>query len=170
MQSTWKPWPHCGSTRNSSPAANSTRQMAQSVNFAAASSAGEKVCLGRARRTFFFTPLLACEELGAPGGALPPPAAAAGPEEERRRIQAQRATATRPRTQIRAQRSAASMTTKSLSTGGTGGWESPAGAVVAAAGTESSSLNGRVMWRSCREREREREELGILELGILGVH
>ncbi|PON90504.1 hypothetical protein TorRG33x02_137890 [Trema orientale] len=112
MQATWKAWPHCGSSRISSPTANSARQMAQSVNLEANS--GVKLSFGRERRIFFFSPLLG----GGGGGRLEPLA-----EElpaERRRSQAHRATATRPSTQIRAQRSAARITTKSESTEGSG--------------------------------------------------
>lgn len=60
---------------------------------------------------------------------------------ERRRSQAHRATATRPRTQIKAQRRAARMTTKSESTVGESGAES----AVDDEFTPPNNLNGRVM-------------------------
>lgn len=79
---------------------NSARQIAQS-EYAAADS-GATVSFGRERRFFFLTPLLA---RGAGGG---------GEEEvEKRRRQAHRATAMRPKTQIRAQRRAARITRRS---------------------------------------------------------
>lgn len=63
---------------------------------------------------FFLSPLLALE--GAGGRGCEAAAAKEEEEEEKRRSQAQRATATRPRTHMRAQRRAARMTTKSDST------------------------------------------------------
>ena len=93
--------------------------------------------MGRERRVFFFNPLLATEGGGRGTGG-------AGVWDDKRRSQAQRATAIRPRTQIRAQRSAASMTMKSGSTvaGGCGG-----DPVVVAEEFMSAfrSLKGRVM-------------------------
>lgn len=134
MQTTWKPWPHCGSTRISSPAANSVRQIAQSENLAEKS--GEKVALGRALRIFFLRPLLA-------GGVGRDEAEGVGAKApERRRSQAQRATAMRPRTQIRAHRRAARITTKSESTVAA---SSGGGSVVAEELAEPRSLKGRVM-------------------------
>lgn len=101
MHPRWKAWPHCGSTRISSPAESSARQMAQSENTAAES--GARVSLGSDWRTFFFRPLLALESCGFDG--------------EPRRTKVQRATATRPITHIRAQSRAASIRTKSEAAG-----------------------------------------------------
>lgn len=116
MHATWKPWLHCGSTRIWSPEANSDKQMAHSEeeeeNLAAESSL--KVSLGRELRIFFFKPLLATEgerEEGIAGCIV-----GGVVVEERRRSQAQRATEMRPSTQIKAQRRAAKITTKSEST------------------------------------------------------
>ncbi|KAI6688508.1 hypothetical protein NL676_025336 [Syzygium grande] len=66
MQATWNACPQWGSTRISSPSANSARQTVQSENRAAES--GVKVSLGRERRTFFLRPLLALEGGGGGGG------------------------------------------------------------------------------------------------------
>lgn len=137
MQATWKPWPHCGSTRISSPTSNSARQIAQSENLAEDSA--EKVALGRDLRIFFLRPLLA----GGVGRGVSAGLEAELPES--RRSQAQRATAMRPSTQIRAQRRAARITTKSESTvapcsGGGGG-----GSLVAEELAAPRSLKGRVM-------------------------
>lgn len=103
-----------------------------------------KVSFGRDFRIFFFNPLLARDE---DGGTKVGMAAACGGggddgvvvvEEERRRSQAQRATAMRPNTQIRAQRRAARITTKSESTvtGSTGSGDDV---------TSLRNLRGRVM-------------------------
>lgn len=97
MHATWKPWPHCGSSRISSPEANSVRQMAHSVNLEVQSAV--YVSFGRERRTFFFRPLFGgCG--GGRGGVVVVAAAV------RRRSQTQRAMTTRPRTQTRAQKRA----------------------------------------------------------------
>jgi hypothetical protein len=128
IQDAWNPWPHWGNTRISSPAVNSLKQIAQSENLTADSSVA--VSLGRERRTFFLTPLFA-----AAGGAVWE--ARAGEGRRKRRRQPQRATATRPKTQMRAQRRAARITTKSEST------------TVESEEDELSSsrnLKGRVMW------------------------
>ncbi|KAK2988201.1 hypothetical protein RJ640_020683 [Escallonia rubra] len=114
IQPTWNPWPHCGNTLISSPTINSARQMAQSENFPASFS--EKVSLGRDLNTFFFSPLFAAGGFVARPVILP----------EILRIQAQRATATRPSTHMRAHSRAARMTTKSepklSSSSGSGSW------------------------------------------------
>lgn len=147
MQFTWNPWPHWGKTRISSPVVNSVRQMAQSENLVAESS--ERVCLGRERRIFFFKPLLAAA--GSGGGVWVEVAGRVVAEEEvNRRSQAQRATAMRPRTQIRAQRSAASITTKSESTvaGGAGG--GPAADEF----TAPRNRKVRVMWNMDKDQRR----------------
>ena len=101
--------------------ANSDKQIAHSEENLEAESA-VKVSFGRDFRIFFFNPLLAKDGDG--GTKVGVAAACAGgdgvvvvvEEEERRRSQAQRATAMRPNTQIRAQRRAARITTKSEST------------------------------------------------------
>lgn len=102
--------------------ANSDKQIAHSEENLEAESA-VKVSFGRDFRIFFFNPLLARD---VDGGTKVGIAAACGgdwvvvvvvvEEEERRRSQAQRATAMRPNTQIKAQRRAARITTKSEST------------------------------------------------------
>lgn len=145
MHATWKAWLHCGSTRIWSPVANSDKQIAHSEENLEAESA-VKVSVGRDFRIFFFNPLLAKE---GDGGTKVAMAAACGDGgggdgvvvvvvEERRRSQAQRATATRPNTQIRAHRRAARITTKSESTvtGSTGSDDDV---------TSLRSLRGRVM-------------------------
>ena len=102
---------------------NSDKQIAHSEENLEAESA-VKVSFGRDFRIFFFNPLLARD---VDGGTKVGIAAACGvvvvvvvvvvvEEEERRRSQAQRATAMRPNTQIKAQRRAARITTKSEST------------------------------------------------------
>ena len=135
MHDTWNPCSHCGSTRISSPALNSVRQIAQSENLAADSV--EAVSFGRDRRIFFFTPLLA--EGGRGGGGRE---AVELEDPRKRRSQAQRATATRPRTHMRAQRRAARMTTKSEPTVAESG-ESAVDDELCS----SRNLKGRVMWR-----------------------
>jgi len=118
--------------------------------------------LGRERRAFFFNPLLATEGGGRGAGG-------AGVWDDKRRSQAQRATAIRPRTQIRAQRSAASMTMKSGSTvaGGCGGdpvvvaeefvsaFKSLKGRVMLARWIESSSVSFLFFFEKERKRQGE---------------
>lgn len=123
--------------------ANSDKQIAHSEENLEAESA-VKVSFGRDFRIFFFNPLLAKDGDG--GTKVGVAAACAGgdgvvvvvEEEERRRSQAQRATAMRPNTQIRAQRRAARITTKSESTvtGSTGSVDDV---------TSLRNLRGRVM-------------------------
>uniref|UniRef100_J3LIR9 Uncharacterized protein n=1 Tax=Oryza brachyantha TaxID=4533 RepID=J3LIR9_ORYBR len=107
MQATWKPWPQCGSTRSSSPAPNSARQMAHSAVCCCLPAAKDTV--GIASMAFFFRPLGAGMEAG--GAALLLGRRGRG----RGRRQAQRATRARPATQMRAQRREARMTTMSES-------------------------------------------------------
>ena len=131
--------------------------------------------MGKERRVFFFNPLLATEGGGRGAGG-------AGVWDDKRRSQAQRATATRPRTQIRAQRSAASMTMKSGSTeaGGCGGdpvvvaeefmsaFRSLKGRVMLARWIESSSVS--FLFRECvLERKRQGECCVLSCLEGLGV-
>lgn len=123
--------------------ANSDKQIAHSEENLEAESA-VKVSFGRDFRIFFFNPLLAKDGDG--GTKVGVAAACAGgdgvvvvvEEEESRRSQAQRATAMRPNTQIRAQRRAARITTKSESTvtGSTGSDDDV---------TSLRNLRGRVM-------------------------
>lgn len=123
--------------------ANSDKQIAHSEENLEAESA-VKVSFGRDFRIFFFNPLLAKDGDGGTKAGVA--AACAGgdgvvvvvEEEERRRSQAQRATAMRPNTQIRAQRRAARITTKSESTvtGSTGSDDDV---------TSLRNLRGRVM-------------------------
>lgn len=137
IQATWKAWPQCGSSRISSPRANSARQMAQSVNLEAQSAV--KVSLGRERRVFFLRPLFG-------GGTEGRDEVAAAVDEEgtmeRRRSQAHRATATSPSTQIKAQSRAARITTKSESTVAESGADDSA---VDDEFTPLKNLKGRVM-------------------------
>lgn len=129
-----------------------------------------KVSFGRDLRIFFFSPLLAEEAVAGGGcGAVEDDVVAAAlmaPKVERRRSQAQRATATRPSTQMRAQRRAARITTKSESTV-TGSPES----VVLMVGELASAriLNERVMWRG-REREKQCVFDGSVEVCVFVVY
>jgi hypothetical protein len=108
-QTTWKPWPHCGSTRTLSPSANSARHIAHSDDddhaVVAVDNSGEaaKETVGRASMAFFLSPFGGgewSEEL----------------EAERRRRHAQRETSARPRTQTSAHISDARITTMFEST------------------------------------------------------
>lgn len=86
MHPTWNPWPQLGSTRISSPTTNSVKQMAQSDNSPASSAV--YTTFGSELKTSFFRALFLGELVV---------------WAEIRHSQAQRATATRPRTHIRVQ-------------------------------------------------------------------
>ncbi|CAL9159887.1 unnamed protein product, partial [Musa hybrid cultivar] len=92
---TWNPWPHCGSTRSSSPSSNSARQIGHSTR---PPPPAPYEIVGSARKASFSRPLLD------------------GSTGERRR-QAQRATRASPATETTAQRRAAMTTTTSVSMG-----------------------------------------------------
>ena len=111
MHATWKACLHKGNILISSPSENSIKHMAHSVDDSPfpeeelGESAAVKVDLGRDWRAFFLRPLF--------GGGDSPTAEELTPA--RRRIQAQRATAAKPDTHMRAQRRAESITTMSVS-------------------------------------------------------
>ena len=111
MHAKWKAWLHSGSILISSPSVNSVKQMAHSVDESPSpaeelgESAAVKVDLGRDWRAFFLRPLF--------GGGDSPTAEELTPT--RRRRQAQRATAAKPATHMRAQRRAARITIMSVS-------------------------------------------------------
>lgn len=144
MHPTWNPCPHCGSTRISSPSAYSARQITQSLedNFPQfphpLSSLSELyVNVGNVWIVFFFIPLFGTRWLGLRLLL----------STESRRSHAHRATAMRPATQIKAQRRAARMTTKSDSTAtGSGG-----SAIVIGLSTVVRNLYGRVIVPSTGE-------------------
>lgn len=165
MHATWKVWLHWGSTRISLPAANSERQIGHSEEDNLAADSAVKVSFGSDLRIFFFKPLLARAAAwggGIEGGEVE--VVVLLREFERRRSHAQRATATRPSTQMSAQRSAARITTKSESTAT--GWRDSAVVVIMWADDEFTSprdLNVRVMWRSERDRERKRKRECVCE-------
>ena len=112
MHATWKAWLHSGNTLISSPSVNSVKHMAHSVDESPSpaevlgESAAAKVDLGRDWSAFFLRPLLG-------GGGDSPTAAELTPV--RRRSQAQRATAAKPATHMRAQRRAERIMTMSVS-------------------------------------------------------
>lgn len=119
MHATWKEWLHSGKILISSPSENSVKHIAHSVEESPspAEEHGEssaavavvvaevKVDLGRDWSAFFLRPLF--------GGGDSPTAAELTPA--RRRSQAQRATAAKPATHMRAQRRAERITTMSVS-------------------------------------------------------
>lgn len=107
--SEWKPWPHCGKTRSTSPSANSARQMAQSSSTtppAVEVAAQLKENVGSTRTAFFLRPLLG----GAGKGARADETAA-------RWSHAQRAKRARPTTHMRVQRRTVRMMATSESKG-----------------------------------------------------
>ncbi|GER29349.1 Myb/SANT-like DNA-binding domain-containing protein 1 [Striga asiatica] len=122
--------------------------MAQSASFAgrSASSPSPRVIVGRDFRTFFFRPLLAAS--GTAGSGDRPP--------QMRRIQVQRETMTRPRTQMRAQRKAARITTKSelrVSTAA-GAFFNPGGGGAAVGEGEATPARWRERAVMCEVREK----------------
>lgn len=139
-QGAWKPWPQPGSTRRSSPSANSARQMAHSeeddddvADVVAEEEGKERV--GSASMAFFLSPL--------GGGSAEPELL------ERRRLwrrHAQRETRARPRTQTSAQRSEARITTMSESTDITGAGEEGVSTGAEAAGCRRLAGARMVCW------------------------
>ncbi|XBH72088.1 hypothetical protein VPH35_099463 [Triticum aestivum] len=106
-QAAWKPWPQCGSTRTSSPRANSARQMAHSGRSPSSSSTslccGLHDTVGSDCSAFFSRP---------PQGAL-----AAGPSTEKAeglQSREQRATMASPTTHSRKQSTAITIRTVSV--------------------------------------------------------
>lgn len=134
---TWNPCPHCGRTRISSPSTNSAKHMAHSANLPL--TVASWVSFGSDWRIFFFSPLFAA---GCVADARAPPA-------EPRRSQAQRATAMRPTTHIRAHSSAARITTKSDST------STASGGSAADEFQLLRNLEERVITKSRKERDGE---------------
>ena len=125
-QAVWKPWPHVGSTRTSSPSANSARQMAHS-GFSPASSlsfcSGRHDTVGSDCSAFFLIPLH--------GAATAPGVSTEKAEGLHRREH--RATMASPTTQSRKQSTAARMSSVSVCT------LVPAPAMAAEAGGAASA-------------------------------